>query len=51
MKNESDDFPILNINKDLIYLDNGATTLKPKVLLESTNDYYSKYTVMLIVGL
>ncbi|NLL44891.1 MAG: cysteine desulfurase [Mollicutes bacterium] len=39
-----DDFPILNINKDLIYLDNGATTLKPKVLLESTNDYYSKYT-------
>lgn len=38
-----DDFPILS-NNDLIYFDNGATTLKPKILLESTNDYYSKYT-------
>ena len=37
-----DDF--LMLNKDLIYFDNGATTLKPKVLIESTNDYYSKYT-------
>lgn len=34
----------LMLNKELIYFDNGATTLKPKVLLESTNDYYSKYT-------
>ena len=25
-----EDFPILSINKDLIYFDNGATTLKPK---------------------
>ena len=37
-----DDF--LMLNKDIIYLDNGATTLKPKVLVESLNEYYSNYS-------
>ena len=32
------------INENFIYLDNGATTLKPKVLLEPLIDYYTKYT-------
>ena len=37
-----DEFPILN--QDLIYLDNGATTLKPKRVVDKMVDYYEKYT-------
>lgn len=36
-----EDFPMLNGN--LIYFDNGATTLKPKCVVEAINDYYYKY--------
>lgn len=35
------DFKMLN---NLIYLDNGATSLKPKVLSEVTADYYNNYS-------
>ena len=38
-----EDFPILN-NNNLIYLDNGATTLKPKCVIDIINDYNSKFT-------
>ncbi len=38
-----DDFPILKDNK-LIYFDNGATTLKPKCVVDEIVDYYTKYT-------
>ncbi len=38
-----EDFPILN-NTEIIYLDNGATTLKPKVVIDKINDYYTKYS-------
>ena len=34
-----DDFPILN-NKDISYLDSGATTQKPECVLEAVNEYY-----------
>ena len=37
-----EDFPIINTN--IIYLDNGATTLKPKCVIDSTIDYYSNYS-------
>lgn len=37
-----DAFPILN--QDLIYLDNSATTLKPKCVVDKMVDYYTKYT-------
>ena len=37
-----EDFPILK--KDIIYFDNGATTLKPKVLPDAVNDYYNNYS-------
>lgn len=37
-----DDFPM--IKDDLIYLDNGATTFKPKCVLETMNDYYENYS-------
>ncbi len=37
-----DDFAILNTG--IIYFDNGATTLKPKILSEATSDYYNYYS-------
>lgn len=37
-----EDFPILN--KDIIYFDNGATTLKPYILSDSLTDYYNNYS-------
>ncbi len=40
------DFPILNrkvYNKPLIYLDNGATTQKPKVVIDALSEVYTTY--------
>lgn len=37
-----DDFPILK--NDIIYFDNGATTLKPYILSEIISDYYNNYS-------
>ena len=40
------DFPILNekvYNKNLIYFDNGATSQKPKQVIDTISEYYSKY--------
>lgn len=37
-----EDFPMLQ--KNIIYLDNGATTLKPQSVIEATTDYYQNYT-------
>jgi cysteine desulfurase/selenocysteine lyase len=36
-----EDFPMLN--QDIVYFDNGATTLKPKCVIDKTVEYYSKY--------
>lgn len=38
-----EDFPILK-NSDVIYFDNGATTLKPQCVVDKMVDYYTKYT-------
>lgn len=37
-----EDFPILK--QDLIYFDNGATTLKPQKVIDAVVDYYTNYT-------
>ncbi len=37
-----EDFPIFK--QDLIYFDNGATTMKPQCVIDSMTDYYSNYT-------
>lgn len=37
-----EDFPLLK--KDIVYLDNGATTLKPKVVIDKMNKYYLEHT-------
>lgn len=36
------DFPMINDN--LIYLDNGATTFKPKCVIDKMDEYYEKYS-------
>ncbi len=36
-----EDFPMLE--QDIVYFDNGATTLKPKCVIDKTVEYYSKY--------
>lgn len=37
-----EDFPILNNN--IIYLDSGATSLKPKCVIDKITDYYANYS-------
>ena len=37
-----DDFPMLS--QDIVYFDNGATTLKSKYVVDSMVDYYTKHT-------
>lgn len=37
-----EDFPMLN--NDIIYFDNGATTLKPKCIIDKTVEYYRDYS-------
>lgn len=37
-----EDFPMLK--KELYYFDNGATTLKPKSVIDSMTDYYENYS-------
>lgn len=39
--NYKDDFKLLS---EVIYLDNAATTLKPKSVIESVSDYYENYS-------
>ena len=38
-----EDFPMLNKN-EIIYFDNGATTLKPQPVIDAVVDYYTNYT-------
>ena len=37
-----EDFPMLK--QDIVYFDNGATTLKPYCVIDAMTDYYSNYT-------
>lgn len=37
-----EDFPMLD--KDIVYFDNGATTLKPRCVIDSMNKYYLEHT-------
>lgn len=39
------DFPVLNNNPDLVYLDTAATALKPQVVIDKLDEYYQKYGV------
>ena len=37
-----EDFPMLK--KDIIYFDNGATSLKPQCVIDKMTDYYENYS-------
>lgn len=37
-----EDFPLLK--QEIIYFDNGATTLKPKCMIDAISDYYTNYS-------
>ena len=37
------DFPFFKNNKNLIYLDNAATTHKPQAVIEAISDFYARY--------
>jgi len=39
-----EEFPMLVNNNNLIYFDNGATTFKPRLVIDSIKDYYENYT-------
>lgn len=43
MKEYRNDFPMLN--EDYIYFNNASTTYKPQVVIDSINNYYSKFSV------
>ena len=38
-------FPVYSKNKDLVYLDSAASSLKPKAVIDAINDYYLNYSV------
>ena len=44
-ENLRNDFPLLQQNPNLIYLDSAATSLKPQCVLDKINEYYTKYGV------
>lgn len=43
--NVKKDFPVLTNNPNLVYLDSGATSLKPQVVIDKLDEYYEKYGV------
>lgn len=45
------DFPIFKNNPDLVYLDSGATSLKPQVVIDSIVNYYTKYSANIHRGI
>jgi len=48
------DFPILSSKmngKQLVYLDNAATTQKPKQVIKAIEDYYKKYNANIHRGI
>lgn len=43
--NIRDEFPIYEFNKNLVYLDTAASSLKPKAVIDTVDYYYSHYGV------
>lgn len=43
--NIKNDFPVLVNNKELVYLDTCASSLKPKQVIDKIDEYYNKYGV------
>jgi cysteine desulfurase/selenocysteine lyase len=45
MNNFRSFFPIFTQQKNLVYLDSSATSLKPQMVIQALVDYYQKYSV------
>ena len=45
------DFPIFKKNPDLIYLDSGATSLKPQSVIDAVSEYYCEYSANIKRGI
>ena len=45
------DFPIFKNNPGLVYLDSGATSLKPKIVIDKITEYYEKYSANIHRGI
>ena len=45
------DFPIYNQHPNLVYLDSGATSLKPRVVVEKITEYYNQYSANIHRGI
>lgn len=43
--NYKDDFPVLLNNKNMVYLDTAASSLKPKAVIDAVRDYYENYSI------
>ena len=39
------DFPLLESNIDLVYLDSAASSIKPQIVIDKINEYYKEYGV------
>ena len=50
-KSIKEDFPIFKNNSDLIYLDSGATSLKPQSVIDAMSAYYSEYSANIKRGI
>ena len=50
-KKLKNDFPIFKNQKDLIYLDNGATTQKPKSVIDKISDFYENSNANVFRGI
>lgn len=45
------DFPIFTHQPDLVYLDSGATSLKPQIVLDRMMEYYTRYSANIHRGI
>jgi len=45
------DFPIFTHHPDLVYLDSGATSLKPQSVIEKITEYYAQYSANIHRGI
>ena len=50
-RNYKSDFPVFNVYKDLVYLDNSATTQKPQTVMEAAERYYTEQNANPLRGL
>ncbi|KAF5295748.1 hypothetical protein FQA39_LY12921 [Lamprigera yunnana] len=50
MKNIREEFPVLTNNPDLIYFDNAATSLKPKMVIDAELNFLNKLEPILYGG-